>query len=349
MNKKLYNIFNKEQLLQKLNEKKIEYTTISFYKYINIKNPLWFRDFIYTLFNELGVLGRIYLAEEGINAQIAVPNDNLELFKVKMEEIDFFHGMRLNYAVEEFGYSFYKLKVKLRKKIVADGIEDPSFDPADSGIHLNAKSFNQLLENPDAIIIDMRNHYESEIGHFKNAVTPDVVTFRESLPIITEQFKDCKEKPILMYCTGGIRCEKASAYFKHVGFKEVYQLNGGIIQYTREVKSNNLENKFIGKNFVFDERLGERISDEIISHCHQCGTLCDTHTNCQNDHCHILFIQCPDCAQKYNQCCSLKCSDYSSLCNEQKDKLTGKIQFNGSSFSKGRYKALGMNDHLILS
>ena len=118
----------------------------------------------------------------------------------------------------------------------------------------------------------MRNHYESEIGHFTNAIKPDVDTFRESLPIIETQLSEHKQdKKLLMYCTGGIRCEKASAYFKHKGFENVYQLEGGIIEYTRQVKAEGLKSKFIGKNFVFDHRLGERITDDIVSQCHQCG------------------------------------------------------------------------------
>lgn len=349
MNKKLYNIYNKEQLVSKLLENKEDYTTISFYKYYKIPNPDWFRDYLYTQLNALEVLGRVYLASEGINAQIAVPNKNLSSFKDRLNEIEFLKNIRLNIAVEEYGYSFYKLKIKVRKKIVADGIDDPDFDPANSGIHLNAKEFNSLASQSGTIIVDMRNHYESEVGHFKNAITPDVVTFRESLPIVTEQLKDFKDRPVVMYCTGGIRCEKASAYFKHVGFKDVYQLDGGIINYSREVQSERLENKFIGKNFVFDERLGERISDEIISCCHQCGEACDTHTNCKNEHCHILFIQCPSCAEKYSHCCSRKCSDYTQLSAEQKEKIKDQIKFNGSAFSKGRYKALGVDEKLDLS
>ncbi|NOT36877.1 MAG: rhodanese-related sulfurtransferase [Saprospiraceae bacterium] len=349
MNKKLYNLYNKEQLIQKLNEARENYTTISFYKYHKIENPNWFRDFLYTMFSNLDVLGRVYLAEEGINAQIAVTNTKLEEFQKQLFDIDFLNNIRLNLAVEEFGHSFYKLKIKVRHKIVADGINDPTFDPSNSGVHVNAEEFNQLVERPETIIVDMRNHYESEIGHFKNAITPDVVTFRESLPIITEQLDKYKDRPIVMYCTGGIRCEKASAYFKHEGFTDVYQLNGGIINYAREVQSHGFENKFIGKNFVFDERLGERISNEIISRCHQCGNLCDTHANCKNEHCHILFLQCPECSIKYDECCSQKCVDYLHLSADKKEELKGKISFNGSKFSKGRYKALGIDDHLDLT
>src|SRR5690606_13861973 len=167
-------------------------------------------------------------------------------------------GIRLNVAVEQDDLSFLKLTVKVRKKIVADGLNDDRFDVTNIGIHLRAKEFNDLLEDPNTIVVDVRNHYESEIGHFEGAITRDVDTYREALPIIHEKLQEHKEtKNLLMYCTGGIRCEKASAYFKHHGFKNVYQLEGGIIEYTRQIKEEGLKSKFIGKNFVFDHRLGE--------------------------------------------------------------------------------------------
>ncbi|HAR21633.1 MAG TPA: hypothetical protein DCR47_03620, partial [Cryomorphaceae bacterium] len=166
--------------------------------------------------------------------------------------------------------SFLKLVVKVREQIVADGLQPEDYDVTDVGAHLTAKDWNEAIEKHDPVVVDMRNHYESEIGHFKNAVIPDVDTFRESLDLIEEDLKDHKEtKKLVMYCTGGIRCEKASAYYKHKGFKNVYQLEGGIINYAREVAAEGIENKFIGKNFVFDQRRAEKISDDIIASCHQ--------------------------------------------------------------------------------
>jgi UPF0176 protein len=187
----------------------------------------------------------------------------------------------------------------------------------------------------------MRNHYESEIGHFEGAVTPDVDTFRDSLDIIEEALKDNKEdKKLVMYCTGGIRCEKASAYFKHKGFKQVFQLEGGIIEYVRQVKDEGLENRFKGKNFVFDNRRAERISEDVIAHCHLCGTPCDTHVNCENEACHLLFIQCPSCAEKLDNCCSTECKDINALpLEEQKALRKGKHNSN-KIFKKGRSERL---------
>jgi UPF0176 protein len=231
--------------------------------------------------------------------------------------------------------------VKVREKIVADGLNDESFDVTDKGVHVGAEKFNELLDNKNTILVDMRNHYESEIGHFKGAITPDVDTFRESLPIIEDDLKEHKEdKNLVMYCTGGIRCEKASAYFKHKGFKNVYQLEGGIINYARQVEAQNLENKFIGKNFVFDHRRGERISEDIIANCHQCGKPCDTHVNCANQACHLLFIQCDDCAKKMDNCCSNECKTiYNLPAGVQKELRKGK-QVSNKIFKKGRSEVL---------
>lgn len=218
---------------------------------------------MYILLSEIEVLGRIYVSYEGINAQISVPEARIQALKTALQTITFLQGIRLNFAIEDDGKSFFKLIIKVRHKIVADGLDDKTFDVTNKGIHLKAEEFNQLSDDPDTIIIDMRNHYESEVGYFKNAILPDVETFREALPVVEKMLENKKEKNIIMYCTGGIRCEKASAYYKHKGFRNVYQVEGGIIEYTRRANELGIENKFIGKNFVFDERLGEKISDDI--------------------------------------------------------------------------------------
>ena len=344
--KKLYNKIDSELLKQQMLESSERRITLSFYKYAHILNPELFRDHFYTLLDDLDVKGRIYVASEGVNAQLSVPEKHLSDFRNAMDSIDFLSGVRLNFAIEDDGKSFYKLKIKVRQKILADGLEDESFDVTDRGKHISAEEFNQLTSQKDTIIVDMRNHYESEVGHFDGAITPDVETFRESLPIIEEMLEPHKDKNIIMYCTGGIRCEKASAYYKHRGFKNVHQLDGGIIEYARQVEKEGLENKFIGKNFVFDERMGERISNDIIAHCHQCGGPCDTHVNCANDACHILFIQCPACAEKYENCCSEKCKDFNTLSKDEKDRLKPTMEFNGTKFGKGRYKAHKKESHL---
>lgn len=336
----LYNRINGKELKERLKGEAQKRTTISFYKYHQIADPVSFRNDLYRTLENLNVMGRIYVANEGINAQISVPTENLNAFREQLFRIDFLNEVRLNLAVEDSGKSFFKLKILVRKKIVADGLNDSTFDVTQCGKHVNAKEFNTLAENPNTVIVDMRNHYESEVGHFKNAICPDVDTFREELKVVEDMLHDQKDKNLLMYCTGGIRCEKASAWFKHVGFKNVFQLEGGIIKYAQDVKDQNLENKFVGKNFVFDERLGERISDDIISNCHQCGKPCDTHTNCKNDGCHLLFIQCEACAKKYNNCCSPECATTLTLPEEEQKQIRKGINKGRQVFKKGRSKNL---------
>jgi UPF0176 protein len=332
----LYNRINGRLLKEKMRSLPVKRVTISFYKYHHIADPLWFRDELYRGLESLEILGRIYVAHEGINAQISIPEEKTSAFRDYLEGIPFLKNIRLNIAIQDDGRSFFKLKILVRKKIVADGLDDSSFDVANSGVHVNAEEFNKLAEDPDTVIVDMRNHYESEVGHFKHAICPDVDTFREELQIVEDLMKDQKDKNLLMYCTGGIRCEKASAWMKHQGFRNVFQLDGGIIEYTRQVKENGLDNRFIGKNFVFDERLGERITEDIIAVCHQCGAPCDDHTNCKNDGCHLLFIQCKACAEQYSGCCSSECCEILSLPEEKQREIRKGVNKGRQVFKKGR-------------
>ncbi len=337
----LYNTLSAEERAELIDQAGKQRLTLSFYAYAKIQNPQQFRDDLFIAWNDLDALGRIYVANEGINAQMSVPAENFEAFRDTLEIYDFLKGIRLNVAVEHDDHSFLKLTIKVRHKIVADGLNDETFDVTNKGIHLKAKEFNAILDDPNTIVVDFRNHYESEIGHFKGAITPDVETFRESLPIINEQLQNHKEdKNLVMYCTGGIRCEKASAYFKHKGFKNVYQLEGGIIQYAKQIKEEGLESKFIGKNFVFDHRLGERITDDIVSQCHQCGKPCDNHTNCVNDGCHLLFIQCDDCKAAMENCCSTECQEITHLPLVEQVKLRSGIQVGNKVFRKGKSENL---------
>ena len=337
----LYNRLSAEERREIITLAGEERLTLSFYQYHHINNPSLFRDYIFLHLNSLDVLGRIYVAKEGINAQLSVPAPRFNVFKTFLDEIDFLQGVRLNIAVEQDNESFLKLTIKVRDKIVADGLKDSTFDVTNKGVHVNAKTFNQLLNDPNTLCVDMRNHYESEIGHFEGAITPDVDTFRDSLPLIEEELAEHKaDKNLVMYCTGGIRCEKASAYFKHKGFQKVYQLEGGIIEYARQVKDHGLDNKFKGKNFVFDERRGERITDEVIAQCHQCGAPCDTHVNCANQACHLLFIQCEACQAKTQTCCSEACQEIVNLPELEQKKRRQGTQNSNKIFKKGRSNVL---------
>ena len=317
----LVNKVDRKVLKEQLQNETFKRRTISFYKYFEIENPQEFRDELFRKWTEFNCFGRIYVAREGINAQMSVPEHHLVAFLAYLYSIPALDQLPIKYAIEDDGKSFYKLTIKVRPKIVADGLEHGTYDLSRVGRHLTALEFHEALDEPGTIVIDMRNHYESEIGHFKNAICPDVDTFREEIQMVVDDFKNDKDKKFLLYCTGGIRCEKASAFLINEGFENVSQLYGGIIEYAQQIKKLGIESKFYGKNFVFDERLGESIDGQVISRCHQCGNPADTHTNCANNDCHLLFIQCAECAQKYDGCCGEECQTIFHLPDEERKKL----------------------------
>lgn len=335
----LHNKVNKEVLKERLKQEPFKRRTLSFYRYVIIADTQAMRDSLYLMWNQLGVFGRVYIAREGINAQISVPEHNWDSFVVQLYAFDEFNQVPFKIAVEDDGKSFYKLIVRIRERIVADGLPDDAYDVTNVGTHLDAESWNLAMETPGTVVVDMRNHYESEVGHFEGAVLPDADTFKQELEMVTDLLKGKESEKVLLYCTGGIRCEKASAYLRHQGFQDVNQLHGGIIAYAQQIKEKGLPSKFHGKNFVFDERLGERITDEIISNCHQCGNPCDSHTNCANPDCHLLFIQCQACAEKYQGCCSSACQSIIQLPLEQQIALRkGKTKENAHAVYKSRLR-----------
>jgi UPF0176 protein len=332
----LHNRVSQAELKKKLYEETEPRTTVSFYHYFPIADPAAFRDELYRELDKLKVFGRIYVAREGINAQVSIPAVNFIAFRNFIDSIASLNGIRLNIAVDDDGKSFWVLKIKVREKVVADGIADPSFSMENKGSYVNAVEMNELMADPDTVVIDMRNHYEYEVGHFENALEIPSDTFREQLPMAVDMMADKKDKNIIMYCTGGIRCEKASAYMLHNGFKKVFHLEGGIINYARQVKEAGIESKFIGKNFVFDNRLGERITPDIIARCHQCGQPADTHTNCVNSACHLLFIQCAACQTQYEGCCSAACMDFIHQPEELQQQLRKNIDKGRNVFNKSK-------------
>ncbi len=308
----------------------IERITLSFYRYVRIADPMAFRTALYGRLSSLRCFGRIYVAHEGINAQMNVPKMQWDQFDAYIKSTPELAGVPYKIAVEEKDApSFYKLTIKVKQKIVADGLDDATFDVTNTGAYLSAREFNQYIDDPDAIVIDMRNAYESEIGHFKDAVLPEVDTFRDELKVVPEMLKVHKNKKIALYCTGGIRCEKASAWLKHNGFTDVRHLKGGIIDYKHQIEREGLENKFLGKNFVFDERMGERIGDEIISYCHLCSReKSDTHYHCRNLACHVLFLGCDSCIEKKKGYCSYRCMTFDRMPVKVKKLLTRKAYIN---------------------
>jgi len=297
--------------------------TLSFYRYVKIADPEAFRSRLLAKWSELDCMGRIYVAHEGINAQMNVPKIYWNQFDAWVQIQPELQGIPYKIAVEAGELpSFFKLAIKVKDKIVADGLDDSSFDVTDTGRYLTAAEMNDYVKDSDSVVVDMRNYYEAEIGHFEGAITPNVVTFREELKKTPELLKEHKDKKVALYCTGGIRCEKASAWLKHNGFKDVRHLKGGIIDYAHQVEQQGLPNKFKGKNFVFDERLGERISNEIISTCHLCKkNKSDTHYHCKNQICHTLFIGCGDCLEKRDGYCSWGCAQVDKLPQSSKKVL----------------------------
>lgn len=331
-----HNRVSQAELKKLLYQETTPRTTISFYQYFSIGDTQQFRDELYAALNALKIFGRIYIAGEGMNAQVSVPDEHVVAFKNYLYSIPALNKLRLNIAVDDDGKSFWVLKIKVRQKIVADGITDAKFSMAKKGKYVNAAQMNELLYNEDTVVIDMRNHYEYEVGHFEKAIEIPSDTFREQLPMVIDMMQDKKEKNIIMYCTGGIRCEKASAFMLHNGFNNVFHLEGGIINYAKQARENNIDSKFIGKNFVFDDRLGERITPDIIAQCHQCGQPADTHTNCKNEACHLLFIQCAQCAEKYDGCCNVECQTVNHLPIEVQKELRKGIEKDTMIFNKSK-------------
>lgn len=329
----LYNKYDRQTLEERLRNEDFNRITLSFYRYVILDDVSQLRDDLYQAWTALGVLGRTYLSREGINAQISVPEPNFEQFKDQLDSMGPFRGMPFKIAVED-GSSFLKLIIKVKKQIVADGLADDEYDVTNVGEHLNAQQFNAALEQENSVVVDMRNHYESEVGHFEGAILPEAETFREELPLVLQKLNKHKEDKVLLYCTGGIRCEKASAYLKHHGFADVNQLHGGIISYAHQVKEQELESKFKGVNFVFDDRLGERITDDVLAECHQCGEPCDHVTNCANVACNLLFIQCEKCAEQFEDCCTPRCSEVNKLSEEEQYALRAGSD-NRKKFNKG--------------
>lgn len=302
----LRNVLNKEECLRKIAEEPFERTTLSFYRYVRVQHPSEFRDQLYREWSALGVFGRVYLAKEGINAQVSLPEANFEGFKANLESHEALKGIYLNIGLEQ-GKSFYKLAISVKKQIVSDGLPEDSYDLSQVGNHLSAEEFNRALDDARTIVVDMRNFYESRIGRFEGALCPDSNTFKEELLLALESLKGKEDQKVLLYCTGGIRCEKASAYFRHHGFKDVNQLRGGIISYAHEIKQKGLPSRFKGRNYVFDERISETVTDEVLSECDQCDEKCDQYTNCNNAACNLLFLQCLACEGRLQGCCSEVC------------------------------------------
>ncbi|XRX42933.1 MAG: rhodanese-related sulfurtransferase [Buchnera aphidicola (Tetraneura sorini)] len=312
--KNLHNLVEKKILKKKIMKKKEERIIVSFYKYFHISDIFNFRDNLYKLLLFFNVLGRVYVSKEGINSQISIPKTKylnlkkqIQNFNISLKKIHF-NTSKTNYLVEPF----WLLVVKIKKKIVADGILNKNFNFfKNKGFYINSEEFNSMYisnkKKNDSIFLDMRNSYEYAIGRFENSMNISKRTFRDQIKNIVNFLNPYKDKKIIMYCTGGIRCEKATAWIKHHGFKHVYQLKNGIIGYYNETKKKNLPMYFKGKNFVFDARMGEKITDDLFTNCKICKLPSNNYINCSYESCHILFIQCLQCFNKMRGFCSEIC------------------------------------------
>jgi len=330
----LCNRLNKEQALKKLSMEQFTRKTVSFYRYVIVDDPQQMRDDLFKEWSDLGVLGRTYIANEGINAQICVPEPEWAAFVEQLSAHPEFADMPFKVAVEEPTESFWKLTIKVKEQIVADGLSPEDYDVTNVGNHLSPEEFHEALADENTVVVDMRNHYESGIGKFENAITPDCDTFREELPLVKDLLKGKEDKKVLLYCTGGIRCEKASAYLKEKGFKDVNQLHGGIINYTHEIRRKNIPSRFIGKNFVFDDRLAEQITDDVLSECDQCNAKSDDYTNCRNKMCNLLFLQCSHCADRFDGCCGEECQSIANLPEEEQRQLRAGVKHSFKRYKK---------------
>lgn len=307
----LCNRTSKKELKKKMLIDQEPRFVVSFYKYFFIKSTKEYRDQIYKNFYKYNVLGRVYISDEGINAQISIPVKWYFFVKNFLYTLDpELNNLFINKSLNNDVKAFWVLSVKIKKNIVNDGIKNPLFDSKNVGIYIKSKQVNMMLSDPKTIFVDMRNSYEYEIGHFPNAIEIKSQTFREQLQKVIQVIDYAKNKKIVMYCTGGIRCEKASAWMHFNGFKYVYHLKGGILGYVHDAKKNGLPILFQGSNFVFDNRMSEKISDKIISFCKQCHKPSDRYVNCSFDLCHLLFIQCKNCMIDFKNCCSENCMQH---------------------------------------
>ncbi|MEG0480839.1 MAG: rhodanese-related sulfurtransferase [Clostridium sp.] len=298
------------------------YRILLYYKFKNIDNPEEFTKTHLNLCKDLNLKGRILIAHEGINGTCSGTIEDTEKYMLALKSINGFEDTVFKID-ESTGHSFNKLYVRHRNSILTLLPED-DVNPNDKvGTYLKPKEFYEMLQNDDVIIVDGRNDYEYEIGHFRGAIKPTVNNFKEFPKWIDDTLGDMKDKKILSYCTGGIRCEKLTGVFLNKGFKEVYHLDGGIVSYGKdeEVKGRLWD----GKCYVFDNRISVPINrteeDMVISKCSICNEPSDRYINCRNDDCHDQFICCESCSSTTNDFCSTTCSDY-VINNPERDALT---------------------------
>jgi UPF0176 protein len=282
-----------------------DYRVLLFYKYVNLQNPerIVLEHLHWCLQNE--IKGRVFFANEGVNGTVSGLVENIEKYKSQLIKYPEFSDIWFKEDVAD-AQSFNKMHVRLKKEIVHGDLMGVSIK--NGGKRLSPEELLKLYQDgKEFVIVDARNWYESKIGKFKNAITPPMKNFREWKSVVDEDLKEFKEKTIITYCTGGIRCEKASAYMVEKGFKDVYQLDGGIVNYIKKFPDTFWE----GGMFVFDERrvVVPNNKEEIkhIAHCHFCGEPTSYYINCHNQDCDKIIVSCHNCKLENDYCCSEEC------------------------------------------
>ncbi len=282
------------------------YSILLYYCYTNIEDPEVFRKEHHLFCIQNNLLGRIIIAKEGINGTISGLKSDCEKYMSHLHADPRF--AHTEFKVEPYeSHAFQKLNVRIKDEIVHSGLKN--IDPTKkTGEYLEPKDFKKLKDEKDVVIVDVRSNYENNVGKFKGAITFDINNFRD-FPEKVSELEQYKDKKVITYCTGGIKCEKASAYLLEKGFKNVYQLHGGIIKYGLEEGGEDFE----GKCYVFDNRVVANVNSvnpTVISKCHICGTDCDRMVNCANPECNKHIPICENCAEEMEGACSEKCKSH---------------------------------------
>ncbi|USB31841.1 rhodanese-related sulfurtransferase [Paenibacillus sp. YPG26] len=289
------------------------YQILLFYKFVNIEDPEAFTAEHLQYCKDLGIKGRILIAKEGINGTLSGTVEQTEKYMADLRANPLFEDIVFKIDESE-GHAFKKLFVRHRQELVTFRVDDRELDPNKiSGKRLSPKEWHDTLERDDVIVIDGRTDYEYDIGHFRGAIRPEVESFREFPEWIKENLSEYKDKTILTYCTGGIRCEKLSGYLLTEGFKDVAQLEGGIVTYSKDPEVQG--RLFDGKCYVFDERISIPINhtdeDIVVGECYHCGTANDHYVNCPV--CNLQHISCPECEEKHEHYCSDACREKAEM------------------------------------
>lgn len=290
-----------------MTEKK-QFRVLLYYHYATIDDPKLFVQDHLRFCRELGLKGRILVGREGLNGTVSGTTKQTQIYMDTLHQDPRFADMPFKID-EADSHVFKKMHVRPRKEIVALNL-DKDIDPHKlTGKHLKPKDFYETMQDEDVLLIDARNDYETQIGHFRNAILPNIRNFRDLPGWIEKNLSDFKEKKVLTYCTGGIRCEKFSGYLLRAGFKDVSQLDGGIVEYGKDPE---VQGKFYdGKCYVFDQRISVPVNrtdeDVTVGHCHHCGKSCDRIVNCANPECNKQIICCEECEKRHHRSCSEAC------------------------------------------